>query len=222
MTKCPLGWGQFAKVIGLGFERHFPDKNIVCLQASWTTYARDRIIGFWNFMLTIFSSQGTTISPHPGFQTHISTVLVYLAFFHLSCHVFCWISPWHHYHEHGRWRDPDAKSPGLCSFSPINFMFLSQIGMVPSHINVNLCLWTSVPLSCAFSVQSQLSSPVNSEWAQGRTANSVPWDSPGLRQFRETQWVVMTITNYSGDTDTSQNQRQVELNSNKKSKVQET
>lgn len=118
----------------------------------------------------------------------------------------------------GLLQSPDAKIPGLCSFSTINFMFLRQAGMVLSHINVNLCLWTSAPLPYAFSAQSQLNSPVNSEWAQGRATNSVPWDSPGFRQFWETQWVGMTITEYSGDTETSQKQRQVKLNSNKQKK----
>lgn len=40
MTKCHLGWGQFAKVIDFAFERHFLDKNIVYLRSS-------RAIGPW-------------------------------------------------------------------------------------------------------------------------------------------------------------------------------
>lgn len=85
-----------------------------------------------------------------------------------------------------------------CSFAPVK---TSTIG---------LCIL----------VQSQLSS-VNSEWAQGRATNS-PETPLALSNFRETQWVGMTIINYSGDTVTCQKQRQVEMKSNKKSKVQGT
>lgn len=185
MIKCPLGWGQFAKITDFAFEWHSPDKNMVYLQPSWTTYAHDRNTGFCNVNYC-FPHKVQLFHP-----TQVSKLVlaVFLYILHFSiCTATCSVgflpnTTVMNVVDEGIASVSWCQEPWPLFLLTNKFMCLSQAGMVLSHIDVHLHLWKPVPLACAFLVQSQLSSPVNSEWAQGRATNSVPWDSSGPQQF---------------------------------------
>jgi len=91
MTYYPLGgWGQFADVTDLGFERHSPGKNTDWLQASWTTYAIGLDQSLWQNCRLLDLYVNHTF-PHKAQLFHLIQIskLILALFFHILHSYIC-------------------------------------------------------------------------------------------------------------------------------------